>query len=128
MRKLLIALLQAVCLGIPLSAWAACPSPDDVGYAKGRMYEHIDCGGWYAGLSSTSAVADMRHMSGNNMGANINDMISSIVLGSGVKCTFFADINYRGASFQMTRGTQPNLVKIGWNDRISSYKCVPWNQ
>jgi len=119
-RTMLMAILLALSSGI---AWAGCPSTDDVGYAKGRMYEHTECGGWWAGLNASTYAKDFR-----SWGGNINDMISSIVLGDGVKCTFYQHINFGGSSFSMTKGTQANLVKIGWNDKISSAKCVPWNQ
>lgn len=40
--------------------------------------------------------------------------------------TVYADCNYKGASQQLC-GNQPNLINIGWNDKISSWKsnCNP---
>jgi hypothetical protein len=73
------------------------------------MYENINCGGWRAGVSSTTDASDMRHSSGGGMGAKINDMVSSIVLGQGIKCTFYKDNNFAGSSFAMTKGTLADL-------------------
>lgn len=48
-RTMLMAVLPGLSPGV---AWAGCPSTDDVGYAKGPMYEHIECDGWWAGQAN----------------------------------------------------------------------------
>jgi hypothetical protein len=48
---------------------------------------------------------------------------SSASLSSVVYVTFYADINFGGASFS-TAGAISDLTAVGWNDRISSFKSL----
>lgn len=77
-------------------------------------------------LSTNSNVPDLRNYAGPGSNVNVNDMISSIQIGRGLKCEFYKDINYKGAKMgPMIHGTYPDLTKSAWNDQISSYKCYP---
>ena len=58
---------------------------------------------------------------------SMNDKISSIRVGSGIKCDFYKDSNYKNKLFSMTGGQQKNrLSNIGYNDKISSIKCYTY--
>jgi hypothetical protein len=106
---------------LPVFAWAQCPAPSDLPQGTGACYENINCGGWHVALSTNTNEADLRKFGG---GQNINDTISSIVLGPGIKCEFYTDIKFKGSKIgPLIKGTYPNLVKNGYNDKISSFKC-----
>lgn len=108
---------------LPVFAWAGCPSPDDLSQGTGKVYEHIHCDGWYMALSTGTNEPDLRHFGGPSSGQNINDMISSIVLGPGIKCEFYKDIKFKGKIGPLIKGTYDDVVKAGYNDKISSIKC-----
>jgi len=76
-------------------------------------------------LSTSTYEADLRHFGDptGKKGQNINDMISSIVLGPGIKCEFYTDIKFKGSKIgPLIKGTY-DMVKSGYNDKISSIKC-----
>jgi len=105
---------------LPAAAWADCPVPGDLPNGTGKAFEHTNCGGWFVALSTKTNEADLRKFGG---GQNINDTISSIVLGPGIKCEFYTDIKFKGSKIgPLVKGTY-DMVKAGYNDKISSIKC-----
>ncbi len=105
---------------VPAAAWADCPVPGDLANGTGKAFEHVNCGGWFVALGTSTNEADLRKFGGSQ---NINDMISSIVLGPGIKCEFYTDIKFKGSKIgPLTKGTY-DMVKAGYNDKISSIKC-----
>jgi len=59
-------------------------------------------------LSTSTNEPDLRHFGGPSSGQNINDMISSIVLGPGIKCEFYMDIKFKGSKM----GLSPRVPTI----------------
>ena len=110
---------------LPVLALADCPVPGDLSQGTGKAYEHTNCDGWQMMLSTSTNEADLRHFGdpSGKKGQNINDMISSIVLGPGIKCEFYTDIKFKGSKIgPLIKGTY-DMVKAGYNDKISSIKC-----
>jgi hypothetical protein len=79
------------------------------------FYEHENYGGRFfcapAGSESKQVPAEA------------NDEISSIQFFGSAEVTVYRDISFRGASRQITEDV-PNLRRIGWNDRISSFRVA----
>ncbi len=57
------------------------------------------------------------------VGERWNDRISSIRVVSG-RWVFYADRDFRGGSYPARDGEQIDSLERGWNDRISSARCV----
>jgi hypothetical protein len=120
MKRTVLFLIVATLFLLPVIVWADCPSPNDMGNGTGKAYEHTNCGGWYVALSTGTNEANLKKFGG---GQNINDMISSILLGPGIKCEFYTDINFKGSKIgPLIKGTY-DMKKAGYNDKISSMKC-----
>ncbi|MCX6245219.1 MAG: beta/gamma crystallin domain-containing protein [Bacteroidetes bacterium] len=87
------------------------------------FYEHKNFQGSSKIASVDNDVPDMRYWDG----ANWNDKVSSIKIGTNVCLTFWIDINYKGGKTEIS-GNQDcindllNLVNNGVNDKISSFK------
>jgi hypothetical protein len=78
--------IVSVMLFLPVLAWAVCPYPADLPNGTEKAFEHTNCGGWHVARSKSTNEAELRKFGG---GQNINDMISFIVLGPGIKCEFY---------------------------------------
>ena len=92
------------------------------------LYEHINWGGHSMSFQYDKDVPDLTKWKFVGSSTSWNDKISSIKVGSDAKIILYEHTNYRGASItlQGTRsggaGDFPDLRKIGWNDRVSSFK------
>lgn len=130
MTKRSVLFIILAMLLLPVLSWAQCTDPNSFPQGKGAAYEHINCGGWNITLTTNTNEPDLRHWGRIKLpdgsmsnGQNINDMISSIVLGNGIKCEFYTDINYKGSKIgPLIKGTY-DMKKSGYNDKISSIKC-----
>ncbi|KAL0959334.1 hypothetical protein HGRIS_014595 [Hohenbuehelia grisea] len=77
-----------------------------------------------ANLGGSCVVAANTRNKCNNVGAAQNDQISSIHLGAGTACRFWADGNCQGNSI-IVRTDVADLSTLGFNDVISSFTCFP---
>ena len=82
------------------------------------VYEHNHYAGNYIAIAVDQNKASLGSM---------NDKISSIRVGSGIKCNFYKNSNYDNLLFTMTGGQQKyRLSDIGYNDQISSIRCYTY--
>ncbi|MGA9750221.1 MAG: peptidase inhibitor family I36 protein [Acidobacteriota bacterium] len=98
--------------------------PPDASGNQVYVYEDKNYGGNYMRFDHDTDVGDLRSYNTGTQGSPTwNDRVTSIVVGSGMKITFWADINYKGSSFTLTGpSTIACLSPSGWNDKISSFK------
>lgn len=68
---------------------------------------------------------EQRRLSGDTpwVGERWNDRISSIRIVSG-RWAFYGDRDFRGPVYPARRGEQIHSLDGGWNDRISSARCI----
>ncbi len=101
--------------------------PKTIAAGTGELYEHRMFGGFSVGFRVGSSERDMTRYQGQ---INLNDVFSSLKLGSGIACTFYADVNFGGqhlgpvTAADAVDGEWRDLSTIGWNDRISSFVCA----
>lgn len=112
-HRRVITLLAAGFLAVAMSAsgqtWGRPPTPD-----RGAcFYRDINYRGQY--FCTTAGSSHPR------ISAGMNDEISSIRIFGNTEVTVFRDSNYEGSSRTFDSNVN-NLKKIGFNDRISSYR------
>jgi hypothetical protein len=87
------------------------------------FYEHANYGGQTMSFNPDMNISDLRKWKVGSTKDNWNDRISSMKVGSQVKVTVWADIDYKGDHAPYTTGSdgQGHYASLGvWNDRISS--------
>ncbi len=111
-----------------LGLWAQGVGDVQAGPNQVIFYEHTNWGGHSMSFDLDQSAADLTKWKFNASSTNWNDKISSIKVGRDVKVTVYKDINYKGDKITLLgtgsggAGDFPNLVNIGWTDKISSLK------
>lgn len=90
-------------------------------------------GGWWGDDRGCEAIiyrdsgfrGEQRRLVGDTpwIGEHWNDRVSSIRILSG-RWVFYGDRDFRGPVYPVRRGDQIHSLEGGWNDRISSARCV----
>jgi hypothetical protein len=85
----------------------------------GRAYEHNHFTGNSLTLNTSTETTDL--------GTQWNNKISSIKLGSGIRCLLYKEKNREGTAL-IIEPTQAfyELSTRGYNDSIKSIQCYPW--
>jgi hypothetical protein len=85
----------------------------------GRAYEHSHFAGNFITLTASTKI--------NDLGTPWNNKISSIKLGSGMRCMFYKDKDLQGTAL-IVEPTQAfyEVYTRGYNDAIKSVYCYPW--
>lgn len=123
-------MLSVVVLGMMIlfsvPVWSACPDLDTIPNGTGVIYGDTNCSGWRIVLNADSSIPDVHNFYDRNAGrhTNANYVISSMQMGTGIKCDFYDATHYDGNVLGPAEyGNYPDLEKHGWDNRISSIKC-----
>ncbi|KAK7688302.1 hypothetical protein QCA50_008673 [Cerrena zonata] len=100
------------------SPGAIQPTPQD--FNVGLVWVDINAGGESGSLNVNGIPSSCLNIFGDFV-----DDISSIMVDSGISCSFFVDVNCKGAAVTVQNGAfAPDLEGTNFNDSLSSYKCV----
>jgi hypothetical protein len=105
---------QAILHG-PASALSASSSDPTSNHDYVTMYEHINFGGSTLNLGVGETSFETLNI------LRWNDKASSIKVPRGLRAVFYEHGGRGGEQLSLSAGDYPNLVNMGWNDRIS---CV----
>jgi hypothetical protein len=104
-----------------------------VDYGRGVAYEQANYSGQAIPLSGGTYEADLFHPKAlNTMDPsqkslqNYSGTISSVRIGTGLKCEFYQGIDSKGNKVgPIGEGNYPDFRENGWSDNIKSIRCYP---
>lgn len=109
-------------------AWAQGVGNVEAAADQVIFYEHTNWGGNSMSFDYDKDIPDLTKWRFPNSSTNWNDKISSIKVGANAKVTLYQHTNFQGASITLKgtgsggAGEFPDLPKIGWNDKASSFR------
>lgn len=109
-------------------AWAQGVGNVEAASGQVIFYEHTNWGGNSMSFDFDKDIPDLTKWKFLNSSTTWNDKISSIKVGANAQVILYQHTNYKGSSITLKgtgsggAGDFPDLPKIGWNDKVSSFK------